>query len=72
MPRILVVRSANVDFTIAAPRLPAPGETVRHVCRLGRKPVDLLLSPPERFGNRHLELLRDSRGLKSTWEISEE
>jgi hypothetical protein len=34
MPRILVVRSANVDFTIAAPRLPAPGETVRHVCRL--------------------------------------
>jgi len=28
MPRILVVGSANVDFTIAAPRLPAPGETV--------------------------------------------
>ena len=27
-PRILVVGSANVDFTIAAPRLPAPGETV--------------------------------------------
>jgi ribokinase len=26
--RILVVGSANVDFTIAAPRLPAPGETV--------------------------------------------
>lgn len=28
MPRILVVGSANVDFTVAAPRLPAPGETV--------------------------------------------
>jgi ribokinase len=28
MARILVVGSANVDFTIAAPRLPAPGETV--------------------------------------------
>ena len=26
--KILVVGSANVDFTIAAPRLPAPGETV--------------------------------------------
>jgi ribokinase len=28
MARILVVGSANVDFTIAAPRLPTPGETV--------------------------------------------
>ena len=27
-PRVLVVGSANVDFTVAAPRLPAPGETV--------------------------------------------
>lgn len=27
-PRILVVGSANVDFTVAVPRLPAPGETV--------------------------------------------
>src|ERR687898_905056 len=26
--RILVVGSANVDFTVAVPRLPAPGETV--------------------------------------------
>ena len=26
--RVLVVGSANVDFTVAAPRLPAPGETV--------------------------------------------
>jgi ribokinase len=26
--KVLVVGSANVDFTIAAPRLPAPGETV--------------------------------------------
>ena len=26
--RILVVGSANVDFTVAAPRLPSPGETV--------------------------------------------
>ena len=28
MPRVLVVGSANVDFTVALPRLPAPGETV--------------------------------------------
>ncbi len=28
MPRVLVVGSANVDFTVAAPRLPVPGETV--------------------------------------------
>ena len=28
MARILVVGSANVDFTIAVPRLPGPGETV--------------------------------------------
>jgi ribokinase len=28
MPRILVVGSANVDFAVAAPRLPTPGETV--------------------------------------------
>jgi len=28
MARILVVGSANVDFTVAAPRLPGPGETV--------------------------------------------
>jgi ribokinase len=28
VPRILIVGSANVDFTIAAPRLPSPGETV--------------------------------------------
>jgi ribokinase len=28
VPRVLVVGSANVDYTVAAPRLPAPGETV--------------------------------------------
>ncbi|HET7341873.1 MAG TPA: ribokinase [Methylomirabilota bacterium] len=28
MPRVLIVGSANVDFTIALPRLPRPGETV--------------------------------------------
>jgi ribokinase len=28
MPRVLVVGSANIDFTVAAPRLPRPGETV--------------------------------------------
>lgn len=28
MPRVLVVGSANVDFTVALPRLPQPGETV--------------------------------------------
>ena len=28
MPRILIVGSANVDFTVATARLPAPGETV--------------------------------------------
>ena len=28
MPRVLIVGSANVDFTVALPRLPAPGETV--------------------------------------------
>ena len=28
MPRVLVVGSANVDFTMALPRLPQPGETV--------------------------------------------
>ena len=28
MPRVLVVGSANVDFTLALPRLPQPGETV--------------------------------------------
>ena len=28
MPRVLVVGSANVDFTVAVPRLPAAGETV--------------------------------------------
>ena len=27
-PRVLVVGSANVDFTVAVGRLPAPGETV--------------------------------------------
>src|SRR5260370_32574407 len=27
-PRVLVVGSANVDFTVAAARLPRPGETV--------------------------------------------
>ena len=27
-PRVLVVGSANVDFTVAVPRLPRPGETV--------------------------------------------
>ncbi|HSE93188.1 MAG TPA: PfkB family carbohydrate kinase, partial [Methylomirabilota bacterium] len=27
-PHVLVVGSANVDFTVAAPRLPQPGETV--------------------------------------------
>ncbi len=27
-PRVLVVGSANVDFTVAVPRLPSPGETV--------------------------------------------
>jgi ribokinase len=27
-PRVLVVGSANVDYVVAAPRLPAPGETV--------------------------------------------
>ena len=28
MPRVLVVGSANVDYTVALPRLPRPGETV--------------------------------------------
>jgi ribokinase len=28
VPRVLIVGSANVDFTIALPRLPQPGETV--------------------------------------------
>jgi ribokinase len=28
VPRVLVVGSANVDFTVAVPRLPRPGETV--------------------------------------------
>ncbi|MBI2493617.1 MAG: ribokinase, partial [Candidatus Rokubacteria bacterium] len=28
MPRVLIVGSANVDLTVAAPRLPRPGETV--------------------------------------------
>jgi ribokinase len=28
VPRILIVGSANVDFTVALPRLPRPGETV--------------------------------------------
>ena len=28
MPRICVVGSANVDYTVALPRLPAAGETV--------------------------------------------
>ena len=28
MPRVLVVGSANVDFTVALSRLPRPGETV--------------------------------------------
>src|SRR5262245_20034172 len=27
-PHVLVIGSANVDFTVAAPRLPRPGETV--------------------------------------------
>ena len=28
MPRVLVIGSANVDFTVALSRLPRPGETV--------------------------------------------
>ena len=28
MPRVCVIGSANVDYTVALPRLPAPGETV--------------------------------------------
>src|SRR5574341_1193821 len=28
MPRVLVIGSANMDFTVAVPRLPAKGETV--------------------------------------------
>jgi MOSC domain-containing protein YiiM len=36
------------------------------------KRIDLLLAPPGRSGNRHLKMVRDSRGLKSTWETSEE
>ncbi|MBI4240887.1 MAG: ribokinase, partial [Candidatus Rokubacteria bacterium] len=28
MPRVTVIGSANVDFTVAVPRLPRPGETV--------------------------------------------
>jgi ribokinase len=28
VPRVVVVGSANVDFTVHAPRLPQPGETV--------------------------------------------
>ena len=28
MPRVLIVGSANIDFTVALPRLPRPGETV--------------------------------------------
>lgn len=28
MPRVLVIGSANVDYTVQAPRLPRPGETV--------------------------------------------
>ncbi|HWM77969.1 MAG TPA: PfkB family carbohydrate kinase, partial [Methylomirabilota bacterium] len=28
MPRVCVVGSANVDYTVALPRLPSPGETV--------------------------------------------
>jgi ribokinase len=28
MPRVCVVGSANVDFTVALPRLPSPGETI--------------------------------------------
>jgi len=28
MPRVLVIGSANMDFTVAVPRLPAEGETV--------------------------------------------
>ena len=28
MPRVCVIGSANVDYTVALPRLPSPGETV--------------------------------------------
>ncbi len=34
LQRVVVVGSLNMDFVVSVDRLPAPGETVRHVCRL--------------------------------------
>ena len=44
MPRVLVVGSANVDFTVALSRLPQPGETVSGGTLLVANKTDRTLS----------------------------
>jgi len=47
VPRVCVIGSANVDYTVALPRLPSPGETVSggtHLVNLGGKGANQALA----------------------------
>ena len=76
IPGTLMAQQANVSSLTSKILTDIPGKEgpmITVECPPdGRKPFDLLLAPLGRHGNRHLEPVRDSRGLQSTWEISEE
>jgi len=76
IPGTLMAQQANVSSLTSKILTDIPGKEgpmITVECPPdGRKPFDLLLAPLGRHGNRHLEPVHDSRGLQSTWEISEE
>ena len=76
IPGTLMAQQANVTSLTSKILTDIPGKeglmiTVEYPPG-GWKPFDLPLAPLGRHGNRHLKPVRDSRGLQSTWEISEE